>query len=110
TLEESFQIIERIDRYTLTSNLAFRERIIGVVSHEGWHVEVHRQPGLSLGEQIAKSLIGIRSGAVTGNLAHCPGSAAIHRGIWSADKWILARKADVFKRDGGDIFGCIHGL
>ena len=54
--EECFQVIQRIDGYPLTSNLAFRERIIGVVSHKGRHVEVHRESGLSLRQQIAESL------------------------------------------------------
>src|SRR5437016_7038081 len=58
--------------------------MIGVVAHERWQVERHREAGLALRQQIAEARISILGGAEAGKLAHGPQSATIHRGVYTA--------------------------
>ena len=45
-LEERLHIVEHVDRHAFAADLAEPSRVVGVVAHQGRHVEVHREPGL----------------------------------------------------------------
>src|SRR5262245_8044159 len=69
--------------------------MIGIAPHLGRQVEGHREPGLSLLEQVAVAAIGFFRGAKAGVLAHGPQPPAIHGRLDSAGEGIVAGKAEV---------------
>src|SRR5262249_47252055 len=75
-----------------------RARVVGVVAHQGGHVEIDRQPRLPVLDQVAKAVVGVLAGAVAGDLPHRPEAAAIHRRIGAAREWILSRFTDLLVR------------
>jgi len=86
-------VVERIDCDTEPADLAQRARIVAVQPHERGQIKRRAQPGLPLGEQEAKALVGLPGGAEAGKLSHGPQPAAIHRSMYAARKWILTGKA-----------------
>ncbi len=53
-------------------------RIVGVVAHDGGHVEGHGEAGLAPLEQELVALVGVLGGAEAGELAHRPEAAPVH--------------------------------
>ena len=43
-LKERLHIVENVDRHTFAADLAPAHAVVGVVTHQGRHVEVHRLP------------------------------------------------------------------
>src|SRR4029077_4036037 len=63
------------------ADLTFTERVVGVVAHQGGHVERHRQALLPLPEQELVATVRLLRRAVTGELPDGPRLSAIHRGV-----------------------------
>ena len=93
--EQRLHVVERVDRDALAPDLAFRPDAVGVVAHQGRHVECGREAGLAVVEQVAEALVGLLGGAEARELAHRPQAAAVHRRVHAARERILARVADV---------------
>src|SRR4029450_2255461 len=98
------------DGDALAADLAERARVIRVVAHQGRHVEVHREPGLALGDQVAEPGVGVGAGAVAGDLSHRPEPAAVHRGVGPAREGILAGQTDRLVRRVGDVLRGVDAL
>ena len=68
--------------------------VVGVVAHQGRHVEGGREPGLAVVEQVVEALVGLLDGAEAGELAHRPQPPPVHRGVGAAGEGIGAGLAD----------------
>ena len=73
--------------------------VVGVVSHQGRHVEIGGQSRLALLDQILEPLVGIGAGPEARDLAHGPPSAPIHGGIGTPGEGIPAGQTDVLQGD-----------
>ena len=80
------------------TDLAGAARIVAVEPHLGRQVERDREPGLSLGEQVAEARVGVGRRAVARVLADAPEAAAVHRRLDAARERRLAREALVAQR------------
>jgi hypothetical protein len=69
--------------------------MVGVVAHQGRHVEGGGEPGLALVEQVMEALVGLLDGAEAGELAHRPEPSPIHRGVGPPGEGIGAGVADL---------------
>src|SRR5699024_10763848 len=67
----------RVDRHTAVPDLAEGQGRVGVVSHEGGHVEGHREPATTGGEDHLVALVGLSGVAETGELADGPGPTSV---------------------------------
>ena len=84
--------------------------MVGVVSHQGRHVEIGGKSGLALLDQILEPLVGIGAGPVARNLAHGPAPAPIHGGIGAPGKGVPSGQTDVLQRDILNIQGRVDPL
>ena len=80
-VEELLHVVEGVDRDPLAPDLAEAAGVVGVVAHQGRHVEGGREPGLAVVEQVVEALVGLLGGAEAGELAHRPEPAPVHRGV-----------------------------
>jgi hypothetical protein len=71
-VEQRLHVVEHVDSDPLASDLAHAHSVIRVVTHQGRHVEIDREPGLPLGYQVLETLVGIGSGPEAGDLPHGP--------------------------------------
>ena len=69
--------------------------MVGVVAHQGRHVERGRQPGLAVVEQELEPPVGVLRGAEPREHPHGPRLAAVHRGVRAAGVGVLAGVAQV---------------
>jgi hypothetical protein len=65
-------------------DLSAAERVVRVVTHQGWHIEGDRQAGLALRQQELVPLVRLLGGAIAGELADGPELAAVHRRVDAA--------------------------
>jgi hypothetical protein len=94
-LEQFLHVGQRVDGDAFAADLAVAHRVVGVVAHEGGHVEVGGEPRLALLDQVLEALVGVLAGAEAGDLAHGPQPAAVHGGIGAAGEGIAPGQADV---------------
>ena len=66
------------------TNFAEAERVVGVVSHQGRHVERRGQAGHPLLEQVVEATVRVLRRAEAGELPHGPQPPPIHGRIWAA--------------------------
>ena len=71
-VEERLHVFERIDRNAAMADLALTQGIIGVVAHQGRHVEGHGEAGLALLEQELVTAVRLSRRAVAGKLPDGP--------------------------------------
>src|SRR5262249_34123840 len=100
----------RRDGDALAADLATRARVVGVVAHEGGHVEGGGQPRLTLAEEEVEARVRVGCGAEPGELAHGPQASAVHARIDAAGVRVLAGKTDARRRVTGDVFSRVEGL
>ena len=93
--EELLHVLERVDGDALAPDLAERLRVVGVVAHQGRHVEGRREPGLAVLEQVAEARVRLLGRAEAGELPHRPEPPAVHRGVDAARVREGARVAEV---------------
>ncbi len=93
--EQRLHVVERVDGDALAADLTERARMVGVMAHQARHVERRAEPGLTVIEQVAKTLVGLLRGAEAGELAHRPQPPAIHRRVHAAREGIRAGQADL---------------
>ncbi len=93
-VEELFHVVEAVDGDPLAPDLAEAALVVGVVAHQGRHVEGGREPGLAVVEQVVEALVGLLDRAEAGELAHRPEPAAVHRLVRTAGEGVLAGAAD----------------
>jgi hypothetical protein len=67
--------------HAFPAHLAAGAGVIGVVAHEGGHVERRRQPRLALLEQELEARIGVFGPPEAGEHPHGPEPPAVHRRI-----------------------------
>ena len=67
--------------------------MVGVKAHQGRHVEGRGETGLSVGEQIAESLVGLLDRAEAGELPHRPEAPPVHRRVDPAGERVGAGEA-----------------
>jgi hypothetical protein len=104
-------VIERRDGDALLAHLAARTGVIGVVPHQGRHVERGREPGLALLEQVLEPRVGVLRASEAGEHPHRPEAAAVHRRIDAARERILAGVAEaLLVRAVRDVLGRVEGL
>ncbi len=84
--------------------------MVGVVTHQGRHVERSGKPVLPLAEQKVKALVSIFREAEAGELAHGPQPPAIHRPIYSPGVWKLAGIADCLVVAAGHVLGRVERI
>ena len=87
--------MDRRNRDAFAANLAFGALMVGVVAHQGGHVEGGGQSVLSLAEQKMEAGVGVLGQSEAGKLAHRPHPPAIHRAVHAAGIGILAGVADL---------------
>jgi hypothetical protein len=109
-VEERFHVGERVDRDAFATDFAFAHRMVRVVSHERRHVEVGRDAGLTLRDEILEADVRIFARAEAGNLAHRPIPRTVHRRIRPARKRVTPGKADVFDRRVRNVGGRVGTL
>ena len=95
-----------VDRHALTPDLAVGALVVRVEAHQRWHVEVDRDAGLSVRDQIAQTGVRVLGPPVAGDLAHRPRSGPVHRRVRATQERILAGEAgapfvtlDVLRRE-----------
>jgi hypothetical protein len=93
-LEERAHVAERRHGDALAADLAAGARVVGVVAHEGGHVEGGREARLALAEEETEARVGVLGGAEAGELAHRPEPAAVHARIDAARERELAGEPD----------------
>ena len=71
-VEELLHVVEAVDGDALAADLAEAARVVGVVAHQGRHVEGGREAGLAVVEQVVEALVGLLDRAEAGELAHRP--------------------------------------
>ena len=94
-VEQRLHVLEAGDRHPCPADLAERLRGVRVVAHLRGQVEGHRETRLTLLEEVAEALVGVRGGAEAGVLAHRPEAAAVHRRLDAARERELAGPAEV---------------
>ena len=77
------------------ADLAPVDRVVGVEAEQRRQVEVGRQAGLAVGEQVLVAAVGVFGLAEPGDLADRPRPAAVHRRVGAAGVGVLAREAEV---------------
>ena len=85
-VEEDLHVLDRRHRHALAADLATRARVVGVEAHQRGHVEGGREPVLTLAKQEVEAVVGVLRRAESGELAHCPAPAAVHRRIGAAQE------------------------
>ena len=103
-------VVERVHGDALAPDLAQRARVVGVVAHEGRHVEVHAEPRLALLDEVAEAAVGVLARAEARDLAHGPEPPAVHRRIRPARVRVLARQPEVLLAEVLDVFGRVDAL
>ncbi len=93
--KQRLHVLERVDRDTLTADLAERARVIRVVAHQRRHVERRRQARLAVLEQIAEALVRLSRRPEARELAHRPEPTAVHRRIDATRERERTRIAEV---------------
>ena len=93
-VEELLHVVEAVDGDALAADLAEAAGVVGVVAHQGRHVEGGREPGLAVVEQVVEALVGLLDRAEAGELAHRPEPAPVHRRVGPAGERVLAGVAD----------------
>jgi hypothetical protein len=101
-VEEDLHVTDRVDSDALAADLAARERIVGIATHQCRHVERGRETGNAMCEQVAKTLIGVLGRAEARELAHRPKARAVHRRMYAARVRELAGR--------GELLVCIEAL
>src|SRR5262249_44733019 len=102
--------VERRHGDALAPHLAAGTLVIGVVTHEGGHVEGGGEPRLALPEQEVEADVGVGGRPEAGELAHRPESPAVHAGIDPARVWVLTRQADTRLRIRRDVLGGVERI
>jgi hypothetical protein len=77
-------VIDGRDRHAFAADLAARQRVVGVESHQRRHVERGRQTGLTVREQVAEAAVRILGRPESGKHPHRPGLAAVHAFVGAA--------------------------
>src|SRR5439155_7709906 len=108
--EERLDVVERVHGHALAPNLAQRARVVGVVAHEGRHVEVHAEPCLPLVDEVTEAAVGVLAGAEASDLAQGPEASTVHGGIGAARVRVLAGQPEVLVAELLDVFGGVDAL
>src|SRR5205823_6829118 len=82
-------------RHPAVAHLAFAQWIVGVVTHQGRHVEGNRQAGLALREQELVAAVGLFGGTVAGELTDGPEPPPIHGRVDAARVRKFTRVAEL---------------
>ncbi len=107
-LEQVLHVLQRGDGHADLAHLAARDRRVRIVTHLCGQVEGDRETGLSLVEQEAVTLVGLRGRAEARILAHRPQPRAIATRVDAARERELARR--LARAVGGDVGGSVHAL
>ena len=110
-VEEHFHVGERVDRHAAPSNLAARLRRVGIVAHQGRHVEGDGEPVLSVLEQKVIALVGLSGISEAGELAHRPETIPVAVGVDPPRVRILARPRQIGREiETGDVLRRVDRL
>ncbi len=82
--QQNLHVFERRNGRAALADFAFRHGMIAVVAHQRGQIEGYRKSGLSLFQQVVVAEIGFFRRGKTGELAHGPQLAAVHRLVNSA--------------------------
>ena len=94
-LEQFVHVPDGIDSDSQTTNLAFRQLVVGIIAGERGMVEIGADPGLAVLQQEPVPLVGGLGGAEPGDLPPGPEAAAIHIWVGAPGEGILPRTAHV---------------
>ncbi len=94
-VEEPLHVGQRRDVDTALADLAERQRMVGVASHQRRQVEGHRESSAAGGNQILITLVGFLRRPKPRKLSHRPQLAAVAGGVNAANVRELARVADL---------------
>ncbi len=84
--------------------------MVGVIAHQGRHVEGDREPRLAVVEQVVEALVGLLDRAEAGELAHRPEPPPVHRLIRPPRERELAGAADRRVGVGGGVVRRVERL
>ena len=90
-------------------DLTASERLVGVPTHQGGHVEGHREPAAAGSQDVAEAAVGLLGVAEPGELPDGPEPPAIARGVQPPRERELPRPADLGHRlaaVGRTVHGC----
>jgi hypothetical protein len=93
--EERLHVGQRVDRDALAPDLPERAGVVGVVAHQGRHVEGGREARLPMLEQVAEALVRLLGRAEAGELSHRPELAAVHRRVHAPRERVDARVGEL---------------
>ena len=93
-VEESLHVSERINRHADLADLAFGDRVVGVVADLRRQIEGAREARRARRDQHAVALVGLFGRGEAGVHAHRPEAAAIHRRLHATRVGKLARNAE----------------
>ena len=93
--EEDLEILQGGDGDSFLPHLAARHRMVGVVAHQGRHVEGRAQAGHAVLQQVFEPLVGVLRRSESGELAHGPQAPPVHARLRSPRVRELPRKPQV---------------
>ena len=82
--------------------------VVAVVAHQRGEVEGHREPGLTVGQEIAVALVGLDGGAEAGELAHGPEAGPVHGGVGPAGERKRAGNPELVEVFAGQVEGGVE--
>ncbi len=98
-VQQQAHVVQGVDRHPDLAHFTRRHRMVGVVTHLGGEIEGHREPGLSVLEEVLEPAVGLGGVAEAGVLPHGPHAAPVHGGVDAASERRLARFAEIGSRD-----------
>src|SRR5919107_1909173 len=102
-VKQRLHVVEYIDRHAFAADLPPAHTVVGVIAHQGRHVEVYRQAGLPLAGQVLQTFVGFGPGSETGDLAHGPRTSPVHGRVRAPGERIASGEPDLFPRRVGDV-------
>ena len=94
-VEQRVRVDDGVDGDADLADLAAVDRVVGVVAEQRRQVEVGREAGLAVGEQVLVAAVGVLGLPETRDLADRPRPAAVHARVRPAGVRELARIAEV---------------
>ena len=89
--EERLHVRQGVDGDSGPSHLSLGQRIVGVPSEQGGHVEGRREAVTAGAEQLLEAAVGVGGRAEAGELSHRPQARAVHGGVRTTGVGELAR-------------------
>ena len=94
-VEQDFHVGQAGDGYPTSAKLTLGLRVVGVIAVQRRHVKGDRKPGFAMVQQVLVAGVGLLGRAKSGEHAHRPQPAPVHRGVHTPGARIFAGKAKI---------------